>query len=1170
MILTFPDLDTLRLALTSGIVPPAVSLAPTAAGLDDGGQVWLQPSAAPSRAVLAELRRLKVQTPRNSSVPLTERYDCWLQVLPVQRSADQGVPPEQAPVLFDLAADQLSGMVTEILRLGNDRQSFRFWKNGRVLLRVVGPPYYSLLRALDRDGAENAPLAYVESAPRLWTRIGCTHPLGGQIKVPEGKVLLLQPPRQWAFLADTPFRDIYELLEFELPQSKVAWRDGGPPHRVRVPLRLTTSDPSDAAELWVLRERPLEQLDELVSNCQDDLLRQLSFAVAEKDGQQIIVLRARPTKGPRPELVLGAVEFRRYQKLPNLFLPSGKRLHPPLSHHVIRNLLAGDPAVITWLCPHGDGTFTPESLPDEAFRPLADWIDYILDHEQQALQTWVESHRFDFEPFVCGENAPAKPRKPPGSERDRASLMDRGADRFDADTVSAMKNPEKEIADDTILGVEQAVEVAQVEPDVLQEELRRLEERFLAVDGGLGVPERQALWPEMARLHAALKHAEDAGVCWMNALWTAETPTPDLAGSWFRSEASGIPEPLRSKSGRESSWAAAAAMADIQELSGADLDRLLAQPEPTTADVRALAAYLVWAAAREPAPPPLAQRLVGVSHFLEKNERSLPVRAVWLAWTSLGRLSGGDVLGLARARDRLLERLYQNGLRLEQDLASFMHPSAAGANGARLRAFRHWMMHLADMAIRWLERVSKARAAEYPDAATPAYGKLILAFALASLGESDTSRVLLGDARKLLENNKDDIHRILFRLFAYRVEQALQGKQHKGPLPEELLRELQNKPVLSRLVVERMRELSRILEPDQIIQAYRHWEASKNNKLEVELSEIQDLTDRSQVAQRLLGLLESPPHDTTTKETIAQLRARILSTAFALGPLVGEEFTVALLRQVGKVCDGLSPSTDEHYLPSQVRLLEKALFSAKHFDQQPIAQNLVARFQGLLQTQVLDEEGIKAVESVVSQCFHGLRKLGMRDEMDLLLGQIARVLLDSQKVSTVHEFLQKAIQEKVSSKSPTFLHVLTVLRALLNVAAGWFYFGRDQQALPVLKAARVLLFQCSSLLDDDPYLAVWHTGVACAYVAALGQAPVEMAKDQFEELFRKIDLRDNYTTNQYYGLFQLQFVEAVVRAIVSDDAKFGDNVRRWLDEDEFLVRRRIHADMRAALARQSS
>jgi hypothetical protein len=43
----------------------------------------------------------------------------------------------------------------------------------------------------------------------------------------------------------------------------------------------------------------------------------------------------------------------------------------------------------------------------------------------------------------------------------------------------------------------------------------------------------------------------------------------------------------------------------------------------------------------------------------------------------------------------------------------------------------------------------------------------------------------------------------------------------------------------------------------------------------------------------------------------------------------------------------------------------------------------------------------------------------------------------------------------------------------------------------------------------------------------------------------------------------LGVVESVVRAVADDDFAVGSRARRWLDEDEYLVRRRIHRDLRA-------
>src|SRR5262249_20338334 len=154
------------------------------------------------------LRKLGVQGIEANGDLKAEEVSCWLQMLPVQREAAPPVLSSQAAVLFELSAtEQLPGLVGEMLRLGNDRQRFRWLKEGkgqrqRVLLRVIGPPSYSLLRALEANGDAAGPRAYLERAPGVWVEVGHTHPLIEYLRPKAGKILLLRPPRGWSFLEE--------------------------------------------------------------------------------------------------------------------------------------------------------------------------------------------------------------------------------------------------------------------------------------------------------------------------------------------------------------------------------------------------------------------------------------------------------------------------------------------------------------------------------------------------------------------------------------------------------------------------------------------------------------------------------------------------------------------------------------------------------------------------------------------------------------------------------------------------------------------------------------------------------------------------------------------------------------------------------------------------------
>src|SRR5258708_5134523 len=161
----------------------------------------------------------------------------------------------------------------------------------------------------------------------------------------------------------------------------------------------------------------------------------------------------------------------------------------------------------------------------------------------------------------------------------------------------------------------------------------------------------------------------------------------------------------------------------------------------------------------------------------------LPVRGVWVAWSHLARLAGNDVLGLARARDRLLGRLFTNGLRPELDLPGFLR-FASEPGGRRFRDVGKWLTQLCERARRWAGKQGLDGLYHDKDPRTVDYIDLLFAFGLARLGEGDASRRLLQRASASLAQH-NDVHKLLLTGFRYRIEQALGGKPHDGPLPGE-------------------------------------------------------------------------------------------------------------------------------------------------------------------------------------------------------------------------------------------------------------------------------------------------------------------------------------------------------------------------------------------------
>src|ERR1041385_8920272 len=125
MILTFPDFDTLSFALLSSSVVAEAAVKPAVGGQDEQGRIWLEPSAALSRAAQAELRRIGVEIGKRRNSGTSVELSCWLEMLPLQKDGTGAEPPPQAAVLFELIdGAALARLAVEMLRLGNDRQTY--------------------------------------------------------------------------------------------------------------------------------------------------------------------------------------------------------------------------------------------------------------------------------------------------------------------------------------------------------------------------------------------------------------------------------------------------------------------------------------------------------------------------------------------------------------------------------------------------------------------------------------------------------------------------------------------------------------------------------------------------------------------------------------------------------------------------------------------------------------------------------------------------------------------------------------------------------------------------------------------------------------------------------------------------------------------------------------
>jgi cellulose synthase operon protein C len=147
----------------------------------------------------------------------------------------------------------------------------------------------------------------------------------------------------------------------------------------------------------------------------------------------------------------------------------------------------------------------------------------------------------------------------------------------------------------------------------------------------------------------------------------------------------------------------------------------------------------------------------------------------------------------------------------------------------------------------------------------------------------------------------------------------------------------------------------------------------------------------------------------------------------------------------------------------------------------------------------------------------------MRDEIDRLVGVLEAEVLRGVRV----EELRTVYTSRPETRA-------IVLRALLNLAAGYLSLGEQDRAEPILHEARTeLLNPPPAKLSPQDY-----TLVARSYISAVAMAPSESGLTRIIELYRAIPPRmitNTWKTAPYYSRFHLELVEDTVLAVCRMD-----------------------------------
>jgi cellulose synthase operon protein C len=1160
MILCFPNVDTLIHAIRTETIPRSVILQPVRSKQVDN-EILVEslsydqlPHRSSKSVSLKSISQL-LFTLKTGPVEEMRDYAHWFELVPLQPKKTEFNPNET--ILFEGSSPQeMIALLGELRRLNRSPIGFR-WLGLEIhdgfLVQTKNPPAVTLHRATDRNSNL---IAYTERKPSIWIEVGYDFPLLDLIPTKPQQLTRIDSIYGWRTFGRADYHPVHSRQAILLSAPIPVLKDHAYSGSLGVRLRFSRLTQSESSTLWLLTTDTESKLREFVHQSPDHIINDLDFAIGTTNQGKCILLRARPSKKGPMELVLDAIPFTPLMRLPNVYLPWGMKINPPLRRDMIRQWFE-NPDRLTWLFPRNSIEFDLQSIPMDAFRPLTEWVEYHCEEAPVLVQDVKPPlTEFSFEKYQV--RALTEEEMPPLSVRKRSKdRKDTEVDPAQVPQITVRKGTAPTFPE---VPPEELPEAPELPPVTINEATLRLielQKQFLELDAPLDSSNRIEIWLAISDCYRFLGIAHDAILCCLNAIWQFPDLPIRLLRRWQSYEASSISSPDR-------------------------LDRILNDADPQVVDLRQILILLILKSREPDVPGWLTQRIGRISRILEKFETQLPMKAVWLTWRAITKLSGEDVLALTRTRDRLFDSLLETGLIRDRDVPAFLH-SATGS-GAVTKIDADHLLTFRKMVLRWLETNPVAGSGVPVEQPVSQHCvDWVFSFALARIGAESKAQELIQAAPVKLqkppsstkgkpptppkkkgkqkapppppeeptpfEPQAKDYIAWLGLAYRERVEQQLKNLPTGTPLPSFFAEELANLKEKDRQqafehgsdrtrsgeIVDRFRQFSRILEPYERTDPYRGRQTTQQDKLAAELASLDSQTDSKQVADYLRLLIRS--------NTQTRARFQILQRAIPKAFHLGDAFALELLDLIGPTLDKMPTFLDVLDLIASVRLLETAISVAAHYDRTPIVLKLIDRLHQLLDP-LEGERAAWLIGSLSGQIFRFWSRLGLRTQAQAFHQRMVKMITQTQPV------------DKVITRPG--LNRTVYLPAFLRLASGWFYFNDEDSGRSAINIVREAIYRDSMSYES-------YMNLACDYATTLSNAPYHIAVPRIEEIFERFRLRGVTSMRNTIGMVRL--VESCVLAMVSDEFAVDQSLRQYMDEDEFLVRKRIHQDVREALKR---
>jgi hypothetical protein len=1178
-VLCFPHFGVIRVAVARGIVPSAWSERTVEWAVDQQGRIWLHVPTMPPRDVSEKLAYLGVFFQKEPPSLKFCRSRCWAAILPLERCHQVSDPQT---VLICIPAAKM----TELVR------SHFFWGSGfRIididfLSRVVWGMLSSVSpRLLEMGQFRTGFCAYVEQAPMRWVEWGYRHPLIEHIPPPRQGIYVIDVSRKVRHLKVRSDVRLASAIPGEprgfakIPQSILHVQRIN--HVMSLPLcwSAIVEEKRDPA-LWYIPKEMVTQFWQQCHQIDQGTLSRVEVACIQTASLHgLLVWDKLGSTAIAFQWSSGVTAYAADADIPLLFWPVGWQWRPLLGAAERKRLTGVRENVITWVEKCSDGTCRCHHVAVEEFRPISSQVEYIIsplipmrvlseDREDETLSWTVrdsDPHEFSGEkerasaplartsPSTGRVTSPmVQPAQPPrrgvtfwnrvrtviwaylrsllqaiGQKwRRRAEIADNQRASSCSLEGASVSEGGNEVA--AILVPRRDVRAPEVASWWTEGSLRQRElcQAVLSVEETGSTAHLAECWAELARWQQSSGRFQDAAVCWLMAAWESRA---DGLVRWS--------EPW---------WLVELRLAGVSAESVYD-PVFWRERQDDALSGRLAAAFLVRLAVEDKGRENVPRLMPLLIPLLEKYAGEISLRAVWLAACAASQLCGGDTLLLARWTDRLIQRLTQHGHALDLDIPSFLR-FVGSSDSDHLSTVCTWLTRQRHQMLGWVMRhpvgLLRAEGLDGEIAVTGQIASQMWAWGLAAVGERRRAAVwstnVEGSSEGLDQETTGALQCVVAAI-RWRMQEVWEGRSTQPLLPSDWWIQRQSLSPLARYAVDRLCEHSRILDPFRLSRPLRSWELAPlrgEDPLGERLAVLLERTDIEGVAseaEELLRLCEQSGDSQRTCrilvglcERAALFPAALLGRILKLVPVAWEALSA------GWPDGGESRIVRLTYLRRdevRCRMLENLARAGLRWPESlaaPFLAELWRQWQSYLPAV------IPLMAGVIPVLAHVFRRFRLQRELE----ELAEICGQGQ-----------------------FLESSRPWEWRLAAAMVWAALEETDRSDPVFDAARDYLFLPASGISaqssDREY-----AQVAYGYATALAFLSPRRRLGRYEELFQRLrPLPVQGSTNRFWTLQPLRFVDIVVRGAIGEVYRLSPQIQRWLAAEDIRFRQRVFQDL---------